>query len=290
MNELCWLNGQVMPLSEAKVSVEDRGFLFADGVYEALRVYNGKPLALAEHLDRLERSLAGIELPLPVSKAELHSAIVKLVNHSGLTDAVVYLQVTRGPAPRNHLFPKDPKPTTFFYVRSMTPLPPIDQIEPYTLLSVPDERWARCWIKSIALLSSTLARNAAERAGADEAIFVDNGIVREGASTNLFAVIDRQVVTHPTGSRILTGVTRDLLLRIARDLDIPVAEREMTLDQAQHADEVFLSSSVREVMWVGRWDGLRIGEGSCGPITRRLHEEYRQRVQAACGRARPASA
>jgi D-alanine transaminase len=282
MNEWCWLNGQVMPLSDAKVSVEDRGFLFADGVYEALRIYNGKPFALAAHLDRLERSLGGIEMSLPLSKQALHSEIVKLVKHSDLTDALLYLQMTRGAAPRNHVFPSDLKPTTFFYVRPLPPPGAIDASRPYALLSVPDERWGRCWIKSIALLASTLARNAAEKASADEAIFVDNHIVREGASTNLFAVMEGTLLTHPTGPRILAGVTRDLLLKIARDLDVPVVEREMTLDEAQHADEVFLTSSVREVMWVGKWDGLRIGEGACGPVTRRLHEEYRRHVAAAC--------
>jgi D-alanine transaminase len=281
MVEWCWLNGQVMPLSEAKVSIEDRGFLFADGVYEALRVYNGKPFALSEHLDRLERSLSGIEMPLPVSKVTLGSEIVKLVKQSKLTDALVYLQITRGPAQRNHVFPKDPVPTTFFYVRPMPPLGPVGQDRPYVLHSVADERWNKCWIKSIALLANTLARNAADKADADEAIFVENNIAREGASTNLFAVIDGKLVTHPLGSKILSGVTRGILLSIARSIHLRIEERPMTVDEAQHADEVFLSSSVREVMWVGRWDGLQIGEGACGTITRRLHEEYRKRVDAA---------
>jgi D-alanine transaminase len=283
--EWCWLNGQVMPLSEAKVGVEDRGFLFADGVYEALRVYNGKPFLLQPHLDRLERSCGGMDLTLPVSKSTLHSEILKLLKKSQLNDALIYLQITRGPAPRNHIFPKEPQPTTLFYVRPMEALPALDQLKPYAILSVPDERWARCWIKSIALLANTLARNAAEKAGADEAIFVDNGIVREGASTNLSAVIDGQLVTHPLNGRILPGVTRDLLLGIARDLGIAVIERPMTLDEAQHADEVFLSSSVREVMWVSKWDGVRIGEGTRGPITGSVHEGYRKHVRAACGLA-----
>ena len=137
------------PSSEAKVSVEDRGFLFADGVYEALRVYNGRPFCLTEHLDRLERSCNGIELPLTAPKAELHSEIVNLVKQSATADALVYLQVTRGPGPRNHVFPKEPRPTIFFYVRAMPPVTPIEDGKPYTLLSVPDERWSRCWIKSI---------------------------------------------------------------------------------------------------------------------------------------------
>jgi len=283
MVEWCWLNGQVMPLSEAKVSVEDRGFLFADGVYEALRVYNGTPFLLQQHLDRLERSLSGIEMPLPVEKSLLASEILKLVKRSGWSDALIYLQITRGPGERNHVFPKHPKPTTLFYVRQLALLPAIDQSKPYALHSVADERWNKCWIKSIALLANTLARNAADKAGADEAVFVENSIVREGASTNLFAVIGGRLVTHPLGPKILRGVTRDLLLSILRDLGVAVVERPMTLDEAQHADEVFLSSSVREVMWVSRWDGLQTGERSCGPVTRRLHEEYRKRVRAATG-------
>lgn len=276
--ELCWLNGEVIPLSEARVSVEDRGFLFADGVYEAFRLYRGKPFGLPQHLDRLERSCAGIELTLPMPKTNLASEIEKLIAHSGVSDGLVYLQITRGPGPRNHVISKEPRPTTMFYIRA---LPPVQQTKGYVLLSVPDERWKRCWIKSIGLLANTLARTAADRAGADEAVFVHERIAREGSSCNLFAVIEGKLVTHPLDTCILGGITRDIVLDCARQLGIPVEQRAMTLDEGHRAEEVFLTSSIRELMWVKKWDDAVIGAEGIGPITRRLHEEYRRRVAAA---------
>jgi D-alanine transaminase len=283
MTEWCWLNGQIMPLSEAKVSVEDRGFQFADGVYEALRIYNGRPFELAAHLDRLERSCDGIRLKLPIDKPTLTRQILNLIAHARVRDGLIYLQVTRGPSKREHLFPKAAHPTVLFYVRALAPLPPVGQSRPYALLSVPDERWKRCWIKAIGLLPNVLARNAAADAGADEAVFVDQGVVLEGSSSNVYAVIDGAVVTHPLDGRILPGVTRQLVLCCAQDLGIPVQERPMTLDEAKRAAEVFVTSSTRELVWVSRWDDATIGDGVCGQVTMRLHETYRNRVRRATG-------
>src|SRR5262249_50925806 len=141
MPEWCWLNGQIMPLSDAKVGVEDRGFLFADGVYEAVRLYDGKPFALDAHIKRLERSLGGIEMTLPLEKGKLIAEILKLVKQSGLKDGLVYLQITRGASARNHVFPKGIKPTVLFFARELPTLPPIDEVKPYTLHSIEDQRW-----------------------------------------------------------------------------------------------------------------------------------------------------
>jgi D-alanine transaminase len=281
MTEWCWFNGQIMPLAEVRVSAEDRGFLFADGVYEAVRLYNGKPFELQAHLDRLERSCGGIRLPMPVTKGTLTAEITKLIAHSGVKDGSIYLQATRGPAPRNHLFPTQFTPTVFFFVRELAPLGPVEQVKPWTLMSVPDERWQRCWIKSIALLANILAKNAAAAAGADEAVFVDNGVVTEGASSNLFVVINGKLVTHPQGPKILPGITRDIVLDIAGRIGIAAEERPVKLDDAKRAQEVFVTSSTRELVWVSRWDDARIGSGTCGPITARLHQEYRNRIAAA---------
>lgn len=281
--EWCWLNGQVLPLSEAKVSVEDRGFQFADGVYESVRLYNGRPFELEAHLDRLERSCGGIKLPMPIPRQTLASEILKLIAHSGVKEGWVYLQITRGPGARQHLFPSDPKPTVLFYVRRLPPLAPIGQDKPYTLLSVPDERWQRCWIKAIALLENVLAKNAAAAAGADEAVFIDNGLVMEGASSNIFAVIDEKLVTPPLGPKVLPGITRDVLLDCAREIGLAVEERPLKLDEARRAQEVFVTSSTREIAWVRQWDDTKIGSERCGPITMRLHQEYRRRVQQATG-------
>ncbi|HWP40356.1 MAG TPA: aminotransferase class IV, partial [Tepidisphaeraceae bacterium] len=211
----------------------------------------------------------------------LTSQILNLIAHARVRDGLIYLQVTRGPSKREHVFPKDPHPTVLFYVRALAPLPQVGQTRPYTLLSVPDERWKRCWIKAIGLLPNVLARNAAADAGADEAVFVDQGIVLEGSSSNVYAVINGALVTHPLDGRILPGVTRQLVLCCAQDLGIPVQERAMTLDEAKRAAEVFITSSTRELVWVSRWDGLTIGHGQCGAITARLHEAYRDRVKRA---------
>lgn len=280
MSEWCWLNGQVMPLAQASVSVEDRGFQFADGVYESVRLYEGKPFELNAHMDRLQRSCAGIQLSLPIAKEALVSEILKLAAKSNVRDGLVYLQLTRGASARNHLFPNPVKPTLLFYVRELAPLPPIDQVKPHTLHSVPDERWDKCWIKSIALLPNVLARNAAAAAGADEAIFIDNGCATEGAASNLFMVAQGKLITHPLGPKVLPGVTRDVLLDCAKTLGIPVEEKPMKLDDAKRADDIFITSSTRELVWVSRWDGVAIGTGRAGPVTLRLHEEYRRRVMA----------
>lgn len=281
MTEWCWLNGKIMPLAEATISVEDRGFQFADGVYESIRLYNGKPFELNAHLDRLEQSCGGIRLSMPISRPTLGSEIEKLVKHSGIREGWVYLQMSRGPGPRHHVFPEQPLPTVVFYVRQ---LPPIDEIEsrrPYTLLSVPDERWNRCWIKAIALLENVLARNIAAEAGADEAIFIHQGNVTEGTSSNLFMVHEGKLITHPLGNRILPGVTRAVLLECAQALGITVEERAIKVEEARHCDEVFITSSTREIVWASNWDDVRIGDGSCGPVAKKLHDAYRKRVRAA---------
>jgi D-alanine transaminase len=163
----------------------------------------------------------------------------------------------------------------------MQPLAAVGASAPYSLLSVKDERWQKCWIKSLALLANVLARNEAARAGADEAIFIHEGNVTEGASSNLFVVKGGSLVTHPLGAKILPGVTRDMLLDCARKIGVKVEERAVKLEEATRADEVFVTSATREIMWVSKWDGKAVGGEICGPVTRKLHEEYRSRVKSA---------
>jgi D-alanine transaminase len=276
MIEWCWLNGQVMPLAEAKISVEDRGFQFADGVYESVRIYDGKPFALEMHLNRLERSCGGIRLPLSIEKSLLREEILKLVSRGGAADGLIYLQITRGASVRNHLFPTQLLPTILFYVRALPKLTDAEMVRPYTLLSVKDERWQKCWIKSIALLENVLARNTAATAGADEAIFIDDGCVTEGTSCNLFMISEGTLVTAPLGPKILPGITRDILLECAREISLPVQERAMKVEEAKKCQEVFITSSIREIVPATKWDDAVIGAE--GPITRKLHEAYRRRV------------
>jgi D-alanine transaminase len=270
----CWLNGEILPLRDARVSVDDRGFIFADGVYEGIRIYDGVPFALDRHLRRLENSRGALELSIPLNDEQLANEIDRLIAHGNVRDAFLYLQLTRGVAPRNAVFPTDAQPTLMFWTRKPPPLVPIDVQGGAKLISVPDDRWRRCWIKAIGLTASVQARNAAHRAGAEEAIFVDeNGIVAEGTSSNVFVVIDGKLVTHPVGPRVLPGVTRDVVIEVARELDIETIERPIHIDEAKSAQEVFITSTTRHVMWIRTWDEKALGQ-SPGNITRQLSHAF----------------
>jgi len=280
MNDLIWMNGETIPFADARVGVEDRGFQFADGVYEVIRLYRGRPFTLDEHLARLERSATGVDIPMPLDRGALAAEIRKLVSRTGVGDGMVYLQLTRGIAPRNHIYPAGLKPTLLFYVRPLPPTLPPGEGEGMKLLAVRDERWQRCWIKSIALLPNILAKNAAVAAGADEAVFVDSSVVTECSASNLFAVISGKLVTHPVGSRVLPGITRALLLDCAAKLNIEVDERSFVEEEAIRAAELFISSTTREISWVARWNERYIGQARCGPITIALHHELCKKVRA----------
>jgi D-alanine transaminase len=278
MTDLIWLNGAILPMADARISVEDRGLQFADGVYEVIRLYNGRAFALTEHMDRLERSCAGISLTLPMATIELADHIVQFVRKTAVADAMVYLQATRGVAPRNHLFPRC-TPTLLFYIRPLPPIPDPGQAPGLKLISVPDERWRRCWIKSVALLANVLAKNAAIAAGADEAAFVENGLVSECSASNLFIVRAATLLTHPVGPRVLPGITRLLLLQLARRMSIPVIERPITEAECLTADEVFITSTTREIDWVARWNDKPVAPGRPGPLTIQLHRALQEKVK-----------
>ena len=278
MQELIWINGEVMPLADARVGVEDRGFQFADGVYESLRLYNGKPFAIDRHLDRLQLSSGGIDLELPIDIDDLKNEMLRLAERVKIADGFLYLQLTRGNSPRNHLFPEASKPTLLFYIREIPPVGPIGGGAAYSLLSVPDERWNRCWVKSISLLAHVLARNAAAAAGADEAAFVQDGWISECSSSNLFVVKDHTLLTTPVGPRVLPGITRAILLEAATAMGIAAEERPINYAEAIAADEIFIASTIRELAWVGKWDGETVGGGNCGPMTMQLHKLFRDHV------------
>ncbi|CAN5637558.1 D-amino acid aminotransferase [soil metagenome] len=282
--EWCWLNGQILPLSEARVSVEDRGFVFADGVYEGIRIYNGRPFALSRHLDRLENSCRGLMLSNPLNGESLAREIIRLLDHSRVREGFLYLQLTRGAARRNPIFPKDAPPKLLFWTRTLPPVVPVVDQPGGKLISAPDDRWRRCWIKCIGLTANIQARNAADRAGADEAAFVDEqGIVAECTSSNLFAVIDGSLATHPIGPRVLPGVTRAVVIECANAIGIPVDERPLYIEEAKRSAEVFIASTTRHLVWIKSWDGTTVGDGACGPITRRLCDAFRRRIDLAGG-------
>lgn len=283
MTEWIWLNGEIMPLAEARVGVEDRGFQFADGVYEVIRIYNGRLFTLKEHLDRLERSAREISIGVPLAQAALTREIERLLQKAPMKDGMIYLQLTRGESCRNHVFPEC-RPTLLFYARQLPPVPAPGTAPGTKLHSVADERWKRCWIKSIALLPNVLAKNAAIAAGADEAVFVDGGVVTECAASNLFAIFGKQLVTHPVGPKVLPGITRMVLMDLAKEVDLQPVQRPMSEAEAMQADEVFITSTTREMSWVSEWNGRGVAPGRCGPATLRLHQAYQQRVARDAGR------
>jgi D-alanine transaminase len=280
MNELCWVNGRIVPLRDASVSVEDRGYQFADGVYEVIRFYAGRPFELAAHLDRLEQSCAGIDMSLPLTRDALAGEIMNFAAQMDVADASLYLQVTRGTAPRNHLYVgQDLAENLLFYARPSAATLPADQSPGVKLHSVPDERWRRCWIKALVLLPNVLAKNAAAKAGADEAVFLnEHGVVPECATSNLFAVINGRLITHPVGPNVLPGITRLVVLRCAAELGITVEERPLTEAEALAADELFITSTSREVAWVATWNQKPVGPGRCGDVTARLHRAFRRSI------------
>jgi D-alanine transaminase len=288
MRELVWINGQVMPMSQARIGVEDRGFQFADGVYEVVRLYDTKPFTLIRHLERLANSAKGIKLALPQPLSEIQKEIENFADHAGVSEGMIYLQLTRGEAERNHAFP-DCLPTLLFYVRELDPVPEPGSGPGVKLVSVADERWKRCWIKSIALLPNVLAKNEALAAGADEAVFVENGIVSECSACNIFAVRGGQVLTCPVGSKVLPGVTRAVLMEVAHSVGLSIEEKAFSEADGLGADEVFITSTTREISWVSRWNDRTIGNGRCGAITLKLHRALREQIVREIGHMRGSS-
>ncbi|MEW5973646.1 MAG: D-amino-acid transaminase [Pseudomonadota bacterium] len=271
-----YLNGQFMPLEEACVSVLDRGFLFGDGVYEVIPVYGGHMLRGVEHIERLERSMDGIRIDHPMSRVEWLAMLAELVELNGGGDQAIYLQVTRGaPLRRDHAFPPAGTPPTVFAMSN--PLAPI--AESWLRLgvdavTVPDLRWLRCDLKTIQLLGNVLARQQAVEQGAVEAILLRDGQAIEGSASNLFIIKDGAIHTTPKSAAILGGITRDLILELAHAEGIPVREEVMPEALLRNADEVWVTSSTREIVPITRVDGKLVGEGRPGPVWQRMHAAY----------------
>jgi D-alanine transaminase len=278
-----FLNGDFLDATEAKVSVDDRGFLFADGVYEVIRVYDGRPFLVEPHIQRLRDGLAALRIDTAVANRVMPAA-ERLLDENGhrTGDVIVYAQVTRGAAPRRHSFPPaDVSPTVYVSTRSFAQHPALYFDEGVAAITVADTRWSRCDIKSVSLLPNVLANQQAKDAGAFEALFVRDGIVVEGSHSNLIGVFDGVLVTYPVCNYILGGITRRLVLDLARELAMPVREGAILQEQLVLADELFLCGTTTEVMPVTVVDGRPVGAGDPGPITRRLLQAYRERAGAA---------
>ena len=270
------LNGEFLPVDEATVSVNDRGFLLGDGVYEVTPAYGGRLFRWEQHLARLRMGLAAIGIDFDA--AALESVKLELLARNGLDRApaaYVYAQITRGAAPRTHWFPDPPVPPTVYAFANRFERPSMDEwARGITAVTVADQRWARADVKAIALLANVLAAQAAVDADADNAIFVRDGIVLEGSHNNLFAVFDGVVATAPKSNYILHGVTRDCLIELAGGMGVAVEERAIPLPELYRADEVFLSGTTTEMRPVVEIDGRSVGDGAAGPVTRGLYEGF----------------
>jgi len=270
MSEI-YLNGDYMPLAEARVPVMDRGFLFGDGVYEVIPVYGGHAFRLEQHMERLDSSLQSIRMENPLHRLAWEEIFERLTAGKQDVDRLIYLQVTRGVDPaRNHLFPQGAKPTVFVMAWDAKPRDPALAQQGIAAITLDDNRWHRCDIKAIALLGNVLLRQQAEDVGAGEAILIRDGLVTEGSSTNPFLVAGGEILTPPKGNQVLPGITRDLLLELARGAGIPCAERSISRDELETAEEIWVSSSSREVQPVTRLDGTPVGEGIPGALWRRM--------------------
>ena len=274
MSRIVHLNGEYLSEEQAKVSVFDRGYLFADGVYEVTAVIDGKLVDYQPHIERLERSLGELAMAWPVSRDGLREVHEELIKRNGVREGRIYMQVTRGVAERDFAYPKD-VPTTLLAFPQIAPLIASPRAETgVKVVSIPEIRWQRRDIKSIALLAQCMGKQRAVEAGAFEAWMVENGYVTEGTSSTAYIVSGGRIVTRPLSNAILPGVTRRSLLRLAAERGIALDERPFTIDEAYRAEEAFLTSASSLVMPIVEIDGRRIGSGRPGPTARRLREIY----------------
>lgn len=278
MTQIAYLNGRYVPRAQARVRAEDRGFLFGDGVYEVIPVHAGKLIAADRHFERLGRSLGELRIAWPMKRAALEVVTREVVARNGVQQGGVYIQVTRGVAPRDHKFPKDVAPGLFIAAKRTKPLPAALLRDGAPVITVPDQRWGRCDIKSLNLLPNVLAKQAAAEQDAHEAWLVDeDGNITEGSSTSAWIVTrDGVLATRPNGNEILPGVTRAIVVDMVRDLGLKFELRPFSLEEARQAREAFITSTNNYVLPITRIDGRPVGDGKPGPTAQRLRTAYLQ--------------
>jgi D-alanine transaminase len=271
---VCYLNGEYQPLAAARISPLDRGFLFADSVYEVLPVFDGRPYRFTEHFDRLDRSLREIRIASPHSHPEWLEILNGLTARNDAKTFYAYVQVTRGMEfGRNHAFPQDTKPTVFAMCSPLPELTRENREAGLSAITVEDFRWGRCDIKSTMLLANVLMKQAASEAGANEAIILSDGQVLEGSSTSVFVVSGGTVVTPPNSQRILPGTTRDAVLDLAQGT-IPTQVRAISVDELLRAEELWISAATRDVLPITKLDGKPVGSGRPGPLWQKMNELF----------------
>jgi D-alanine transaminase len=276
---IIYLNGQYIPREQASIDVDDRGFLFADGVYEVIHSYEGHLFQMDAHLQRMEHGLRSLRIAIDDVQA-MREVAEQLIVENGLAsgEATVYIQITRGSAPRTHSFPPADTPPTV-YAAAKQYIPQRDQAEEgIAVILLPDTRWARCDIKSVALLPNVLARQRAIEAGVADAILVRDGVAIEGTSSNFFGVFNGEVFTAPKTNYILPGITRDVVIGLCADIGVPVHETPILEHQLGEAEELFLTSTISEIRPIVRLNGHPVGTGTPGPVTRRIQQAFRDLV------------
>jgi D-alanine transaminase len=280
MSRIVFVNGAFLSEQDGKISIFDRGFLFADGVYEVTPVVNGRLVDYDPHMERLDRSLKELRIAWPCPPEELRKVHEELVKRNSLTEGIIYMQVTRGIADRQFNFPKDAKSTLIAFTQVMALVDNPNARTGVKVVTTPDLRWLRRDIKSVMLLAPVLGKQEAYEKGANEAWMVEDGVVTEGTSSNAYIVKDRTVITRPLSNRILAGCTRRALFRLAKEHNVQIEERTFTVDEALAADEAFLTSASQFVMPITEIDGHRIGGGQPGPVTRKLRDIFLAEAQA----------
>lgn len=272
---IVYFNQQFIPKKEVRIEPDDRGFLFADGAYEVIRSYRGKLFKADEHVARLNRSLGFLRINLP-GGVNFQEIGVRLIEKNNLQDedAHIYIQVTRGSARRKHAFPEEDIPATLYASASFFQRPVKKQEEGVKVILVPDNRWTRCDIKSIALLPNVLASQRAKEQNAEEAIFIRDGVALEGSHSSFCGVFNKRLTTAPKSNFILPGITREVVLQLCRGINITVDESPISVDQIKEADELMLLSTTLEVTPVVQVDDWKLGHGAPGAVTRKLQQAF----------------
>lgn len=273
---IVFLNGEFVDQQAAMVSVLDRGFLLGDGVYEVIPVFGSRPFRLKQHIDRLNNSLEQTRIPNPLSTQQWQQMLHTLIEKNGSGDQSLYVQITRGAvSKRDHAFPEKPQPTVFAMANPTKEIAQSELEKGFSAITLDDIRWQRCDIKSISLLANVLLRQQALDNHSQEAILIRNGFALEGAASNVFMVASDQVITPPKDRQILPGITRDLIVELALNNNITLVERPISESELRKADEIWLSSSVREIVPVTELDQTRVGTGKPGPLWHRIIDLYR---------------
>ena len=282
MSRIVYVNGEFLPEEEAKISVFDRGFLFADGIYEVSTVINGKMIDNIAHMARLRRSMSELNMPSPGSDEEIIEIQTQIVAQNNIENGLVYLQITRGAADRDFVFPKEPKPSLVVFSQVLDAVNNPKAERGISVITVDDVRWKRRDIKTVALLAQSMAKQAAVEAGADDAWMVEDGFITEGTSNNAFIITkDDKIITRHLSNDILHGITRRVVLELAAEKNLVVEERAFTLEEALDAKEAFVTSATSFVMPVVRINGQPLGNGGPGILSSQLRAMYIKRAMEA---------